>query len=221
MKDSLKFSGALASQVTPKLFFLFIWLVIFTPSAIRAQIYFDGGWEYSEYINQGDFNSDPIQHNFRFSLGCIVYQKENGFFHAGADITNFSRVLRRDLYGDDYRYEFRGLSFNFFAGIEPLENLKVEAGIGLAFYGTRFEKNGEKSSIDEGFESFDYSVTGRMYYYITPSFAFGISSARWLNPMLSYTPIGDFGEFLEEERWIEAITYNVFLRYQIANTMKR
>ena len=204
-----------------RVFISFFLLLVMLSTTGNAQVYIDGAWEYSAFTKEGDFTFDPVQNNFRFTIGCIIYQKEDGFFHTGADMTNFSRVFTRQLDGDEYRYLFRGLSFNLFAGIEPIKNLKLEGGVAMAFYGTRFEKNREQERLGEGFRSFDYGLTGRTFYYIIPSLAIGLSSTRWFNPMLRYTPIGDFGEFLPEERWIETITYSLFIRYQVGNTMKR
>ncbi|MGB6035112.1 MAG: hypothetical protein WBG42_02505 [Cryomorphaceae bacterium] len=221
MKESLSSSKAARPSNFLPVFLSFFLLLIMLPTTSKAQVYLDGAWEYSAYTNEGDFDFDPVQNNFRFTVGCIIYQKEDGFFHTGADMTNFSRVFKRQLDGDEYRYLFRGLSLNLFAGVEPIENLKVEAGFTMASYGTRFEKNGEQERLGDGFRSFDYGLTGRTFYYIIPSLAIGLSSTRWFNPMLSYTPIGDFGEFLPEQRWIETITYNLFIRYQVGNSMKR
>jgi len=221
MKDSLKSPNERQSLIPFRVILIFFLALFFLSKASKSQVYFDGAWEYSAYTNEGDFTFDPIQNNFRLTIGCIIYQKEDGFFHAGADMTTFSRVFGRQIDESDYRYLFRGLSFNLFAGVEPVENLKVEAGFAMASYGTRFEKDGEPERLGDGFRSFDYGLTGRTFYYIIPSLAIGLSSTRWFNPMLSYTPIGDFGEFLPEERWIETITYSLFIRYQVGNSMKR
>ncbi len=172
MKESLSSSKAGRPSNFLPAFLPFLLMLFLLSKTGRAQVYFDGAWEYSTYTNEGDFTFDPVQNNFRFTIGCIIYQKEDGFFHTGADMTNFSRVFTRQLDGDEYRYLFRGLSLNLFAGVEPIENLKVEAGFAMASYGTRFEKMEEREFYASAMGS-EALITGLRE---EPSI---ISSLRW------------------------------------------
>jgi len=189
-------------------------IACFFSLTICSQVYFDNGWEYSTYTNEGDFRFDHAQNNYRFTLGFIVFDKKGGLFHTGFDLTNFSRIFHRSLDGINYEYSFRGLELKLFAGLEPISNLKVDGGISFAGFLTGFEINGDQDPLGAGFSSFDFGLSLRTVYNFHPNLGVGFSASRWLKPMLTHTPIGDFGEFLPDEKWVEAITYNLFVRVQ-------
>ncbi len=187
----------------------------------QAQIYIDNAWQHSVFIHEGDFHFHPTQNQYVLTFGIIVYEKKDGIFHTGLDFSGFARTLNREWYERNYRYTFRGLALKIFAGVEPVNNLKLEAGIALAAYGQRLEVDGDKQSMGPGFQNGDWGPMVRTEYYIHPNFALGFSATRWCVSMLRYREIGNFGEFLPEKRWIETIDYSVFLRVQFFNSLKR
>jgi hypothetical protein len=189
--------------------------------SLSSQVYFDNGWEYSTYTNEGDFRFDHVQNNYRFTLGFIVYDKEDGLFHTGFDLTNFSRIFHRSIDRINYEYSFRGLELKLFVGLEPMNNLKVDGGVSFASFWTGFEINGDQDPLGAGFSNFDFGLSIRTVYNFHPNLGVGFSAARWLNPMLTHTPIGDFGEFLPDEKWVEAITYNLFVRVQFGKPIAK
>jgi hypothetical protein len=207
-----------SSFVSPVISCLFFFLVFFSPirsNAQLAEVYFDGGVNFNNFVNTPDFQitSNPVNPLLRSGIG--FYLTENKDFTLKGEVGFSRRGFDRKLSGVNFSYRFNGMDFIVAGEYRIWKELRVEFGIGAYFYFTVFHQNEAIKDLGEGFNSFDFQLIPGLNYRLFKALFLGSRLRYGAVPMLDYGPVGDFGQFDGEIHIVNQLSPEVFIRVKL------
>jgi hypothetical protein len=196
--------------------------LIMIESKSMGQLYFDYSAEKDYYNFEEPLNVRNSQVLFTPKLGLVVYSDTAASFKAALETGFFRRRFYQEFSQEKFKYRFFGLFLNPVASYNLKKNLFIDGGISLAIYAWRLESGrGYSNDLGEGFRGYDIGAMAGLSYYFWDWFCMGSRYTKYFVNMLEYQPIGNFGEFEPARKDIITQRVEIYLRYQIANRLKR
>ena len=200
------------------------WILLFLLSfnyTAHSQLYLDLSVNYDFYQFDEPLNLQNDKVIFLPRIGVTAFQSANKKFKLSGETGPFYREFDQNFPGHKFRYRFAGWMMSPVGSYQAFENLYLDAGINVLFYNARINGKGLTTPIGRGFRGYNIGFIAGGSYYLAEWFAVGIRYTPYFVKMLEYERIGAYGDFEPSKKDISTQRLELFIRFQILNSMNK